>query len=188
MGETVGISGSREGDTPAGVTDEMKLFVDVLKRELDEEFRIAERLDAKARGYLTSATVAAAAAQAAAIAFIAQVGGVAAILAGLLAAVVLVKIGMTAHQVLTATRTYETTTFDIDYAKQLLPFAYHGDAVVVHNLANVMIRTLEDRRRANKERGSEVAEALRAADLASRLIAIELVGLVIGFGLHVWLS
>ena len=74
MGETVGISGSRERDTPAGVTDEMKLFVDVLKRELNEEFRIAERLDAKARGYLTSATVAAAAAQAAAIAFIAQVG------------------------------------------------------------------------------------------------------------------
>ena len=94
---------------------------------------------------------------------------------------------MTAHQVLTATRTYETTTFDIDYAKQLLPFAYHGDAVVVHNLANVMIRTLEDRRRANKERGRRLRRRLGGGPRESPY-RDELVELVIGFGLHVWLS
>jgi hypothetical protein len=187
MGETLDIAGSRE-EEPSGITDAMKIFIDVLKRELDEEFRIAERLDAKARGYLTSATVAAAAAQAAAVAFITKVGDVPGVLAAVVAAIVLFKTGVAAHQVLKATRTHETSAFDIDYAKQLLPFAFHGDPVVVHNLADVMIRNLEDRRKANKERMSEVVDALAAAQLASRLIAFEIAGLVIAFGLNVWLN
>ena len=168
--------------------DAMKVYVDVLKRELDEEFRIAERLDGKARGYLTAATVSVAAAQAAAVAFIVRVEGVPALLAALVAAVVLAWAGIAGHRVLTATRTHEIATFDIGYAKQLLPHAYHGDAVAVLNLTNVMIRVLEDRRRANEDRHAEVELALDAARLASRLVAIELAGLVLAFGVHIWLT
>jgi hypothetical protein len=187
MGEPVGISSSRE-EEPTGVTDAMKVFIDVLKRELDEEFRIAERLDGKARGYLTSATVAVVAAQAAVVAFITQVGRLAGVLAAVVAVIVLFKVGVAAHKVLKATRLHETETFDIDYAKQLLPFAYHGEAVTVHNLANVMLRTLQARRTANEERKSEVESALRAAQEASRLIALEVSGLLIAFSVHAWLN
>lgn len=66
MGQTIGMTGSHDDDV-SRTTDEMKVYLDLLKRELDEEFRIAERLDAKARGYLTAATVAIAAVQGAAV-------------------------------------------------------------------------------------------------------------------------
>lgn len=184
MGETVDMQGSRKGQEPSepATTDEMKVYVDVLKRELDEEFRIAERLDAKARGYLTATTVAVAATQAAAIALIVQVRGVVGIIAAFGAVIVLTKIGTAVYRVLVATRTHESEAFDIDYARSLLPFVYHGEPVAIHNLADVMLRTLKDRRRANGERQKDVADALDAAKFASTLIAIELGVIVVAVG------
>lgn len=176
MGETVDIQGPLKGqeDPVPATTEEMKVYVDVLTRELDEEFAIAERLDAKARGYLTATAVVVAATQAAVIALIAQVGGVFGIVVAVGAVIVLAKIGVAIYRVLVATRTRESEAFDIAYARTLLPFAYHGESMAIHNLANVMLRTLEDRRRANRERQRDVDEALQSAKDASTLIAIEL--------------
>jgi len=183
MGEAVDIAASRGGRQPE-LSEELKLFVDVLKRELDEEFRIAERLDAKARGYLTAATVAAAGTQAAAIVFIARAGPVLGALAAVGAIVVVAYTAFSARTVLAATGLHENESFPIDYAEDLLPHAYYANPPAVEKLAEVMLRMLKSRRAANGKRTTKVNEALSSARTTTALIALELALLIAGFGVY----
>lgn len=116
------------------------------------------------------------------MAFITQVGDIAAMTTALVAAAVLGAGGWAAREVLTATRTHVNEAFDIEYAEKLLPFVYHGKPIALYNLAEVMLRTLRDRRKANIARQADVKSALHASKLVSLLVAAELAAILVGFG------
>jgi len=173
----------KQSDVPDKVTDEMKIYVDLVKRDLDEEFKVAERLDAKARGYLTTATVSVAAVQAVTVAFIAVADRAVGIGAAILAVAVLAFTGSTIKGVLTATRTHRMDGVDIKYARALMPHAYHGDPVAISNYVEMLLRVLEGRRKANEDRAKDVKEALGAAQSSAVAVAIQVCLMVIGLAI-----